>query len=140
MKVASATNEQGVEQFLQFALERGQLDEDGKYYCPCINCLNRRRQILDDIRENLLGDGIKKNYTTWIWHDELTDLQRESQSELVDVQMGDHLEEMIRDLGQEFFQQAHAPIYDALQSDLKEAFVSGVQDVYNVVVSSVKSG
>ena len=96
--------------------------------------------VPDNIHEYLLCDGIKKNYTTWIWHDELTDLQRESQSELVDVQMGDHLEEMIRDLGQEFFQQAHAPIYDALQSDLKEAFVSGVQDVYNVVVSSVKSG
>ncbi|KAG4962309.1 hypothetical protein JHK86_039177 [Glycine max] len=46
--------EEGVEQFLQFASQRGQPDEDGKYYCPCINCLNGRRQILDDIREHLL--------------------------------------------------------------------------------------
>ncbi|KAH1266513.1 hypothetical protein GmHk_01G001999 [Glycine max] len=56
--------EEGVEQFLQFASERGQPDEDGKYYCPCINCLNGRRQILDDIRKHLLCDGIKRNYTT----------------------------------------------------------------------------
>ena len=35
-----------------------------------------------------------------IQHGELTDMQRESQSELVDVQMGDHLEKRICDLGQ----------------------------------------
>jgi len=66
--------EEGVEQFLQFSSERGQPDEDGKYYCPRINCLNGRRQILDDIREYLLCDGIKRNYTTWIWHGEMTDM------------------------------------------------------------------
>ncbi|KAL5133183.1 Cationic peroxidase 1 [Glycine soja] len=52
--------EEGVEQFLQFASQRGQPNEDEKYYCPCINCLNGRRQILDDIREHLLCDGIKR--------------------------------------------------------------------------------
>ena len=67
--------EEGVEQFLQFASERGQPDEDGKYYCPCINFLNGRRQILDDIREHLLCDEIKRNYTMWIWHGEMTDMQ-----------------------------------------------------------------
>ena len=91
---------------MEFASERSRPDEDGKYFCPCINCLNGRRQVLDDIREHLLCDGIKKNYMTWIWHGELTDIQRESQSEPVDVQMEDRLEEMIRDLGQESFQQA----------------------------------
>ena len=34
--------------------------------------------------------------------------------------MGDHLEEMIRDLGQESFKQAHAPMYDTLESDSKK--------------------
>ena len=34
--------EDGVEQFLQFASERGRPNEEGKYYCPCINCLNGR--------------------------------------------------------------------------------------------------
>ena len=106
--------EDGVEQFLQFALERGRPNEEGKYYCPCINCLNGRRQLLDDIRDHLLCDGMKKNYTTWIWHGEVTDMQSGSQSELFDVKMGDRLEDMIRDLGQEFFQEAHAPVYEGL--------------------------
>jgi len=66
--------EEGMEEFLQFAYERSRLDEDEFFFCPCINCLNGRRQILDDIREHLLCDGIKKNYTTWIWHGELTDM------------------------------------------------------------------
>jgi len=34
--------EVSVEQFLQFALERGRPDKEGKYYCPRINCLNGR--------------------------------------------------------------------------------------------------
>ena len=42
-------------------------------------------------------DGIKKNYTTWIWHGELTDMRSESQSEPFDVEIGDRLEDMIRD-------------------------------------------
>ena len=106
--------EEGVEQFLQFASERGRPDEDGKYYCPCINCLNGRRQILDDIREHLLCDGIKRNYTTWIWHGEMIDMQSRPQSEPFDVEMGDRLEDMIRDLGQGSFQQAHALVYQGL--------------------------
>ena len=63
--------EDGVEQLLQFALERGRPNEEGKYYCPCINCLN----------------GIKKNYTTWIWHGEVIDMQSGSQSEPFDVEI-----------------------------------------------------
>jgi len=56
----------------------------------------------------------------WIWHGELTDMQRGSQFELFDVEMGDFLEDMIHDLGQESFQQAHAPMYDTLQTDPKK--------------------
>ena len=65
--------------------------------------MNERWQVLDDIRAHLLCDGIKKNYTTWIWHGELTDMQIGSQTEPVDVGMGDRLEDMIHDLGQESF-------------------------------------
>ena len=50
------------------------------------------------------------------------------------------LEEMICDLGQEYFQQAHAPMYETLQSYSKKPFVFGVQEVFVVVVSGVKSG
>ena len=34
--------------------------------------------------------------------------------------MGDRLEDMICDLGQESFQQAHTPVYEGLQSDSKK--------------------
>ncbi|KAL5170016.1 hypothetical protein HKD37_11G031796 [Glycine soja] len=52
----SPAYEKSEEQFLQFASERSQLDEDKKYFCP--------------------------------------HMQRESQSEPFDVEMGDHLEDM----------------------------------------------
>ena len=121
----SPVYEEGVEQFLEFASKRSRSDEDGKYFRPCINFLNGRWQLLDDIEEHILCDGIKKNYATWIWHGELTNMQRDSQSEPIDVQIGDHLEEMIHDLGQESFQQAHASMYDTLQSDLKKPLYPG---------------
>ena len=38
----SPVYEEDVEEFLQFAFERSQPDEDEKYLCPCINCLNGR--------------------------------------------------------------------------------------------------
>ena len=71
----SLAYKEGVEEFLQFASGKTRPNEGKKYFCPCINCLNERRQILEDIRDHLLCDGIKKNYTTWIWHGELTDVQ-----------------------------------------------------------------
>ena len=77
----SAAYEEDVEQFLQFALEKSRPDENKKFFCPCINCLKRRRQKVNDICEHMLCDGIKKNYTMWIWHGELTDMQSGSQSE-----------------------------------------------------------
>ena len=52
-------------------------------------------------------------------------MQRESQSEPVDVQMGDRLKEMICDFGQESFQQVHAPMYEGLQSDSKKPLYPG---------------
>ena len=56
------------------------------------------------------------------------------QSEPFDVEMGDHLEDMIRDLGQESFQQAHAPMYDTLQTNSKKPLY------LDAVVDDVKSG
>ena len=49
---------------LEFAFERSQLNENEKYFCHCINCLNVRRQVLHDTRKHFLCDDIKKNYTT----------------------------------------------------------------------------
>ena len=64
----------------------------------------------------------------WIWHGELTDMQRGSQSEKFDVEMGDRLEDMIRDLGQDSFQQVHAPMYDTLQTDSKKPLYLGCKN------------
>ena len=61
-----------------------------------------------------MWDGIKRNYKTWIWHGELIDMRSGSQSEPFDVEMGDRLEDVICDLGQESFQQAHTPVYEGL--------------------------
>ena len=72
-------------------------------------------------------DGIKKNYTTWIWQGELTDMQSGSQFEPFDVKMGDRLEDMICDLEQKSFQQAHAPMYDTLQSHSKKPLYLGAR-------------
>jgi len=47
------------------------------------------------------------------------------QIDLVDVQIRDRIEDMIRDLGQEGFRQAHAPYYDKLQSDSKKTMYLG---------------
>ena len=40
-----------------------------------------------------------------------------SQTNSVDVDMGNRIEEMIRNLGQDRFQQAHAPLYDKIEND-----------------------
>jgi len=42
--------------------------------------------------------------------------------------MGDRLEDMIRDLGQESFQQAHAPMYDTLQTGSKKPLYLGCKN------------
>jgi len=54
--------------------------------------------------------------------------------------MGDRLKEMIHDVGQESFQQAHAPRYDTLQSDSKNSLYSGCKKsltLLSVVLSLV---
>ena len=52
-------------------------------------------------------------------------MQSGSQSESFDVEMGDRLEDMICDLGQESFQQAHAPMYDTWQTNSKKPLFPG---------------
>ena len=75
-----------------------------------------------------------------IRHGELIDMQRESQSELVDAQMGDSLEEMVCDFGQESFQQVHVSVYDTLQSDPKKPLYSGCKKSLTLLSMVFKSG
>jgi len=62
--------EKGVEKFLQFA-KRNEAGVNNKYFCPCVNCLNVKRQDIELIREHVLCDGFLKSYTIWTWHGEV---------------------------------------------------------------------
>ena len=55
-------------------------------------------------------------------------MQSGSQSRPFDVEIGDHLEDMIHDLRQESFQQAHALMYEGLQSDSKNPLYTGCKN------------
>jgi len=55
-------------------------------------------------------------------------MQSGSQSEPFYVQMGDRLEDTIHDLGQESFQQAHAPMCDTLETDSKKPLYLGCKN------------
>ncbi|XP_028189367.1 uncharacterized protein LOC114375713 [Glycine soja] len=97
--------ENGVEEFLQFAQTNAQ-PMWGKYFCPCVKCANGKCQIVNDITTHLICDGIVRTYTKWIWHGESPDRPEMSQPELINAEIGNPIEEMIHDLGQEGFQQA----------------------------------
>ena len=101
-------HENGVEEFLQFAQSNVQAMW-GKYFCPCVKCGNGRRQTVDDITTHLICDGIVRTYTKWIWHGESPDKAEMSQAKPSNAEIGNPIEEMIRDLGQEGFEQAHDP-------------------------------
>ena len=103
--------ENGVEQFLQFT-ECNATSLGRKFFCPCIKCGNGRRQSLNDIRSHLICHGIIPNYTKWIWHGELPDRPIVSHAKPVIIDMGHRIEDMICDLGQHGFEQAHAPLFE----------------------------
>ncbi|KAH1230407.1 hypothetical protein GmHk_10G029887 [Glycine max] len=92
--------QKGIESFLHFAQENGSA-LCGKYFCPCVKCVNGRRQSLDDIRSHLIREGFSPTYTNWIWHGELPQISTTPETEANDAQTGDRMEDMIRDLGQE---------------------------------------
>ena len=118
MKASSISEdyENGVEDFLQFAQSNAPFLR-GKYFCPYVNYANGRRKTVNDIRSHLICDGIVLNYTKWIRHGESPDMATISQSESVNADMGNRIEDMIRDLEQQGFQQAHTPLYDKIEND-----------------------
>jgi len=109
--------ENGVEEFLQFAKRNG-IGVNNKYYCPCVNCVNVIRQDIELIQEHVLCDGFLKSYTIWTWHGEVLE-QYSSKSttecEYSNVYFEDCMEDMIRDVGEDSFHQAH--VYDSLKDD-----------------------
>ena len=116
--------EKGVHDFLEFAKQHAPV-LDGLYFCPCVNCVNGRRQSLDNIKSHLICDGFSWSYANWIWHSELPDMSRDAEIEVVHVETGDRMEDMIRDLGQEGFLEAHAPYHDDLKTNSKLSLYEG---------------
>jgi len=109
--------EKGVEEFLQFA-KRNVAGVNNKYYCPCVNCLNGRRQDIELIWEHVLCDGFLKSYTIWTWHVEV--LEQYSSVSATECQYSNLYSEycmkgMIRDIGEDSFYQAY--VYGSLKDD-----------------------
>ena len=80
--------------------------------------MNGRRVDIELIREHILCDGFLKSYTTWTWHGEVIDLPYGSEAdkyEYSNMYSEDCMEEMIRDIGEENFQQTH--MYDSLKDN-----------------------
>jgi len=74
---------------------------------------------VNDIRSYLICEGFSLTYTNWIWHDELAQMSTAPDIELNDAQTTDRMEDMICNIGQEGFWEAHASYYDKLQTDSK---------------------
>jgi len=107
--------EKGVEDFLKFTKQnRGGINE--RYYYP-VNCLNGKRLDIELIREHVLCDDFLKSYTTWTWHGEVLDLPYvfETECQHSNIYFEDCMEDMIRDIGEDSFHQAH--VYDSLKDD-----------------------
>ncbi|KAG2371826.1 uncharacterized protein HKW66_Vig0239470 [Vigna angularis] len=129
----STEYEKGVEDFIEFAQRNASTsgDDEVKFRCPCVNCLNGRKLNATDIREHLICDGFIRSYTTWIWHGELTDFPTVSPTEnvydstmdMVDEAEQDNLEDMIRDVGAEAFSQAH--VYETMSTDAETPLYTG---------------
>ncbi|CAA0835103.1 Unknown protein [Striga hermonthica] len=97
--------ENGVNEFLEFASKHDP-DSNGKFLCPCVNCLNERRLSADQIREHVVCNGFNKGYTKWIWHGEF-EMPSRPKNEEVDEDMYDRVEKMINDIGAEVFEQVY---------------------------------
>jgi len=109
----------------------------GKFFYPCVKCVNGRCHSVNEIRSHLICHEIVPNYTKWIWHGELPTICR---TKPIDEDIGDRIEDMICDLGQDCFYQAHAPLYEKIESDSKKPLYEGCTSFNYKVVSGVSFG
>ncbi|XP_028802762.1 uncharacterized protein LOC114757826 [Neltuma alba] len=117
----SKEHEDGVEEFIEFT-KKNAYDKSGKYFCPCVNCLNGRRSTIDGLRDHLFCEGINLRYTRWIWHGERGTRPLVDEEEVVGG-FNDRMHDMIHDVGLGFSAQSH--INDSLQSDAEIALYPG---------------
>ena len=62
----------------------GRSDDEVKFRCLCVNCLNGRKLNATQVREHLICDGFLKSYTIWTWNGELIHIPTVSQTEYLD--------------------------------------------------------
>jgi len=80
---------------------------------------------LNDIIAHLICEGINPTYTKWIWHGELPQMSIAPPTEAINVHIRDRIEDMLCNLGQEGFKQAHAPYYEKLETGSKKSLYLG---------------
>ncbi|KAG2405345.1 uncharacterized protein HKW66_Vig0046000 [Vigna angularis] len=115
--------DKGVSQFLQY-VEQNAKSVNGTYFCPCVRCLNQIRQDLGNVRDHLFMYGIMRTYTVWTWHGEVLEQPTTSRgTNYVEEWMSDHLEDMIRDVGEDNFGRAN--LYDTLINDSEQPLFPG---------------
>ena len=121
----SVEYQNGVRDFIEFAKQNAN-DVSGKFYCPCVKCLNERRLSPEAIRTHLICEGFCKTYTVWVWHGEKIP-SGSQHGEVVfddnDTDMDDRIEDIIRDVGEEAFHHSHA--YGNMCSDAKTPLYPG---------------
>ena len=92
----------GVESFIAFA-KRNTPSKDGKYLCPCVKCVNYILKSVEDIRGDLICNGINLRYQKWLLHGELAIIEQPSTSENVEMtavseKYDDGMTDMINDI------------------------------------------
>jgi len=124
--------ENGVKEIIQFTKRNG-VGVNKKYYCPCVNCVNVIGQDIELIQEHVLRDSFLKSYTIWTWHGEVLE-QYYSKStiecEYSNVYYEDCMEDMICDIGEDSFHQAH--VYDSLKDDLVTELYPGCSTFFRL--------
>ncbi|WVZ22934.1 hypothetical protein V8G54_001478 [Vigna mungo] len=110
--------EKGVLVFLQYVKENVK-SVNRTYFCFCVRCVNQLRQDLGNLHDRLFMFGIMRTYTVWTWHGEVLDQPTTSRgTNYVEEWMSDHLEDMIRDVGEHNFGRAN--LYDSLINDSEQ--------------------
>ncbi|XP_019159703.1 PREDICTED: uncharacterized protein LOC109156317 [Ipomoea nil] len=123
----STEYEVGVREFIEFA-KRYLPNNDATFWCPCKKCCNLKLLSAKDIYDHLICDGINLNYTKWIWHGEggretsTSNMYVDNEAN-EDDESEDRLDEMFRDVGEEFTNRSNE--LDELLNDSKQPLWPG---------------
>ena len=95
----------GVKNFINFA-KNNLPGSNERLLCPCKKCCNQKRLCVKDVYDDLICHGINPSYTKWIWHGEsnvaTTSNMYVDNEANEDDESEDQLDEMFRDVGEEF--------------------------------------